>query len=136
MPSKRQVAANKRNSRRNAEQMRRMRMIAKARRQGPIISLAVLKALASSKLPADRWLTTFACKSCWERSMRREKKFAEPQARWLVLQAERRRRKMKTHPQPGAELCHAPGADAAAVDGKSRRYETEKAAAALFNSLP
>ena len=53
MPSKRQVAANKRNSRRNADQMKRMRMIAQARRHGPKIPTSVLRALAAMGLPND-----------------------------------------------------------------------------------
>ena len=63
--------------------------------------------------------------------MRREARIAQRQERWLAQQEERRQRKMKTHSLPGRELCHAPGADAAAVDGEVEGMKTAKAAAAI-----
>src|SRR5262245_844759 len=49
-----------------------------------------------------RWLTTFACNNCWRvPEMRREKKIAQRQERWLALQEERRLRKMKQAPREG-----------------------------------
>src|SRR5262245_32466065 len=67
--------------------------------------------------------------------MRREKRFAEQQQRYLAQREERRQRKHKNS-LPGVDKpLTAPGADAAAVDGKSRRYETQTAAAAR-NSSP
>jgi hypothetical protein len=62
--------------------------------------------------------------------MRREKRFAEQQQRYLARQEERRLRKMKSNSLPGANLCRPPGADAAPVGERSRRYENQKAGAA------
>jgi hypothetical protein len=51
MRTRKQRTAAQRNMKHTSDQMRRMRMIAQARRQGPRIETTVLRALAASGLP-------------------------------------------------------------------------------------
>ena len=61
--------------------------------------------------------------------MRRETRIAQRQERFLAQQKERRLRKMKSNSQPGAKTLCPLGADAAAIDGKSRRCGSQTVAA-------
>jgi len=51
MRTRKQRTAAKRNVKRTSDQMRRLRMISQARRQGPRIETSVLRELAASGLP-------------------------------------------------------------------------------------
>jgi hypothetical protein len=51
MRTRKQRTAAQRNMKRTSDHMHRMRMIARARRQGPRIEISVLRALAASGLP-------------------------------------------------------------------------------------
>jgi hypothetical protein len=129
MPSK-QRAAGRRSAKLSASIARQRRMLGLMRKREPLISIDVLKALAASGLPPHKGAYNKRLKELLGVEMRREKRFAEQQQRYLARQEERRLRKMKSNSLPGERLCHPSGADATAATGEQKVWKTKTAAVA------